>query len=1113
MNKSMALTRLAPHLGLALLLLPLGACSGGGGSGTASSSEGQFSIQTISVSPGQSWQINRPIMFTFSRPVDFDTVNMNTINVARLNGAPAIGSFLLDAADPRRVSFLPACPTVADFSDAGLLPGGVSYRILIPGADSSALTVRSKDGKPLSASQTLVFQTPTTSVLTQLFLDPVSGPPSVLLRQTPGAVGTRLVLGGDVSNPVYFALDPDGLGRPENGLAVPLNLYSQPESRLQVLLEFNQPVSPSLENISASRLRLQFDANPDPDIRNWTPIATQVELVANCTATGATVRLTPVGVLPQNRDLRVFVSAEFEDLVGDRNILPLTDFARMTSDFFKDSNEDPIPFTDELLETFILSGNQVGSLEDTTAVFDGPAAKWSGGRLAASFGFSGSGGPNGTFDFHVPPNTDFILDTVATLVTGGPGGLPVAQQLVLGGRLDVRNLLIPATSTLRFQGPNPALIMASGTVNIHGRIVANGNPGRSVFTVNTPMLPETGGSGQGGGGRGGTGSPITNGASIRGGPGWGAFNVEGLGGEGGESGYSTDGGDNGLRRKVAGGGGGSFGHDQIIANCPDQTLVGLDAEDGFPGAPEALSAPRAPNPMPWGGRVGPKPFNNPTGSAAERVDDFFGVKIADFGTPQARLVVGELPRPWAGAGGGGGGDAVGFDSYPPPTFVANQHKKGAGGGGGAGSLHIQALGSITLHSTGRIEARGGPGGRGESVNWQWSVGGGSGGGSGGHIILQTADKLDFSQAAASSILARGGQGGSGPQNQGGAHEGGERPPNQDSIHTGAAGDNPFSVSGCPTTQPFVRTAGGDGGPGIIQLHVSNLQTDILYPSGGVTQLGNVCRPAPAGFTWTGQAGTSGWTDHLLPEFGSISRSRSKWIPLGEAAVSPFSGTPSPLAFFFEGTNPGTGQVITSGDDVQPLPPVLAPAGTIEDAGLPELDPEDPRTLRLSGADLAPANSFYRDNPYLMRRFEVVVTPQGADPISFDVAAVSYDSSLDVFSLSVGGEDLPTSGSVEVRPRFFLVETSGVQSLLPGNATVQIQFQATRASATGAPDESSIFPGTNQWATNIGQLTNAPVDVNTAFRYFRFQVSFDIGTDLNFDAPQPALDFLRIPYRF
>lgn len=1106
--------RIQAVLGTALLAFGLGSCSGGGGSG-ASSSSAQFALQDIGVSSGQIWQINRPIAFTFTQPVDFSTVNMNTINVAQINGAPAIGSFLLDSQDPRKVYFLPTCPTLADLSDAGLKPGGVAYRILVAGSDSSAVTVRATNGNSLVAGQTLVFQTPSSTILTQLFLDPVTGPPSILTRQAPGQVGTRLVIGGDTANPVYFVRNEFGVGLLENGMEVPLNLYSRPETRVAIYLEFNQPINPSAENVSPSRLRLQYDANPDPAVQAWTPISTQIDLVANCTTSGSTVRLTPIGVLPQDRDLRVFISAEFEDLVGDRNILPLADFARMTSDYFRDGLGFPLPFTDEIRETFLVGGVQPGSIQDANVVFDGPPANWNGGSLSAAFGFSGSGGPGGNFDFHIPPNTDFIFDTSATLVTGGPGGLPVAQQLVIGGRLDVRNLFIPSSSTLRIQGPNPALILASGTVTIQGSIAVNGNPGRSVFTVNTPTLPEGGASGQAGGGRGGTGSYITTGPTPRGGAGFGAFNVEGQGGEGGESGYGTNGGTNGANRKVAGGGGGVFGHDQMLtASCPDQGLIGLDAEDGFPGALTVFSAPRA-APMPWGGRFGPKPFLNPTDSAADRVDDFYGVKIADVGTGNARLVVGELPKPWAGAGGGAGGDAIISDTYPPPSFQFNQHNKGAGAGGGGGSLHIQALGSIIFGNSGRILARGGAGGRGESVNWSWSVGGGSGGGSGGHIILQTANLLDMSALTPGipAITARGGQGGAGPNNQGGAWENGETLSSQDSVHSGdQAGtnqDNPFSPNGCPTTQPFVRTAGGDGGPGIIQFHVSSL-SNIRYPGNQINNLGNLCKPVPHGYTWNGTTGS--WKDHLLPEFGSISRAQSKWIPLGEVTVAPGTVVPDSIAFSFQGTNPANGEIQTTGQYVTALPPILAPAGTIEDGGLPNLQSGDPRTLLLSGADLAPGNAFYRQNPNLLIGFGLEVDQGGGAVTSLLVESAAYDSFSDVFALSVAS-NLPTAGTVRVRPKFFQVYTANEDSLLPNTAKIQIQFQAAPASATGQPNESAVFPAAGQWANDISALTNAPGGVNSSFRFLRFRVSFDIGSNLSFDTPRPALDFLRIPFRF
>src|SRR5688572_18284987 len=142
-------------VGLALLV-GAGCSGGGGGGGGASGAEG-FHVD-VSLEEGAVWQINRPIVLTFSEPVDFSTVSLNTIRIHSAASVPATGVFRLE--DPRTVSFQPSCPTLDDYSDAGLAPGGVSYVLRVPGKRESANTVRSSAGRPLGTQLTRTFATP-----------------------------------------------------------------------------------------------------------------------------------------------------------------------------------------------------------------------------------------------------------------------------------------------------------------------------------------------------------------------------------------------------------------------------------------------------------------------------------------------------------------------------------------------------------------------------------------------------------------------------------------------------------------------------------------------------------------------------------------------------------------------------------------------------------------------------------------------------------------------------------------------------------------------------------------------------------------------------------------
>jgi hypothetical protein len=125
-SKLMTLSRLGA---LAALTLPI-ACSGGGGS-NSSVVGGGFQLVAMSVAPGSTWQINRPIDFTFSQAVDFSSVSLNTISIRSLSGVPASGVFSL--LDDKTVRFQPTCPTLGDLSDSGFQVGGVTYQGRVDG--------------------------------------------------------------------------------------------------------------------------------------------------------------------------------------------------------------------------------------------------------------------------------------------------------------------------------------------------------------------------------------------------------------------------------------------------------------------------------------------------------------------------------------------------------------------------------------------------------------------------------------------------------------------------------------------------------------------------------------------------------------------------------------------------------------------------------------------------------------------------------------------------------------------------------------------------------------------------------------------------------------------
>lgn len=487
-------------------------------------------------------------------------------------------------------------------------------------------------------------------------------------------------------------------------------------------------------------------------------------------------------------------------------------------------------------------------------------------------------GSGGGLDLYVGYGEHLVYDTAGgslplSTITFAPGtdlvqsNTPHGLGFMPGGVIEVDDVVIEEGGLLRVTGPNALVVLARGRVVIRGYIDARGFSSAGVQTLNTTSIPELGAAGCAGGGNGGTGSPNSQGSSPSGLEGSGAFGrVDSSGGRGGETGWSNS--FNVDARRGAGGGGGRLGAD-VLAGAGtgifEQRRIGLDAERGFDNL-QAQHGALPGQPGAQGGAAGASPFvdGNPN-------NDFYG-RLVDAAS--GAVVIGELVRPLAGAGGGGGGDAafVASGSFPGP-FIPTGDEKGAGGGGGGGSVHVLADGPIVFGLSGQIVARGGNGGGGENTLFLNRVGGGSGGGSGGHVVLQSSRFIDFRARYPQTwtvfagfgyaIDSRGGQGGAGAGDVGGASAttggSGETTPHQDACPPG------YATSGFNSCRGHVDGAGGDGGPGIVQLHsprgrvgTSPLTADILLPLGAT--IDQFCAPVPTGLSVAG-------TTYLQPDIG------------------------------------------------------------------------------------------------------------------------------------------------------------------------------------------------------------------------------------------------------
>jgi hypothetical protein len=328
---------------------------------------------------------------------------------------------------------------------------------------------------------------------------------------------------------------------------------------------------------------------------------------------------------------------------------------------------------------------------------------------------------------------------------------------------------------------------------------------------------------------------------------------------------------------------------------------------------------------------------------------------------------------------------------------------------------------------------------------------------------------------------------------------------------------------CPTGFPTaqcrgpVSGAGGDGGPGIVQLHTPNGLGggDILLPPGRT--LRDLCKPLPVAATTTLR---------LMPTFGRTSVARSIWIPMGVGGFDPAATSApffKPATFDFGGVNPATGKVLTTAGVVDLGPTLLGPANIAVQPALPYITLSG-RTIVMDATPLVGGpQQYFLDNPGLLKRSTLRLSQVGVPTNNqrFDVVSAVYDANAipPTLALTTSNADpLLTSFSAgggvaaEVIPTYFKVRTNGALDSLPDTAAVYLKFQAAPATTTGVPDTAQAVPASP--GSDVSVLNAHPN--NAAFRFLRFQVEFDIDAlsqGITPTSPLPALDFLRLPFRF
>ncbi|MBC8405486.1 MAG: hypothetical protein H8E15_09685 [Planctomycetes bacterium] len=532
------------------------------------------------------------------------------------------------------------------------------------------------------------------------------------------------------------------------------------------------------------------------------------------------------------------------------------------------------------------------------------------------------------------------------------------------------------------------------------------------------------------------------------------------------------------------------------------------------------------------GLPGPSIFSN-DGTTS---NDFWGVRVNNDGS----VTPGELLIPWAGAGGGASGDMVIYvrgnngddpltDSFPEPNFPNGRidvYRKGAPGGGGGGQVMVMAIGDIVIGAAGKVLARGGNGMGGESIGWTYGQVSGSGGGSGGHIVLSTASKLDLSEI---DILDSG-QGGD--QNWTIQDEdfyeipiagvyftevlvaiGGRRGWAMSQVNDADLGSGSVIDDGNET---YAIGRGGAGGNGVVQIHVPDPTTDILWPVSRDSEIKNYLHNGDVNNNDLDRdrleeilrvfAAPKPYA--LVPIFSAKSMFRSKWVDTGLAElrqpnVSPPVDFPNYTSSMLQlmGINSSNGSVDVDSGMVSALTQIVS--GSVSDSSLFDFEAQ----IGNASTVFAGLEHFLRQ-PNLLRGYGF--KPNEVLSANRTVVSASYKKSTDTLTLLTDPADgsllVGTGLNWALLPRFFRLTTGGVLDALPAGTGVTIQFQGAEQSGAGTNVPGTPFPDTNTWTSDLSQLQG--------YRFIRYQVVFDIdalASGVNLATPQPLISYLKIPF--
>lgn len=776
--------------GLTVLLLVVGSCDGGGKGGAAG---GAFFLVEFLESGTNAIPRNRTLKFRFSAPVaigqDFFE-RLKIVNVSPTNFSVAIGSYFVSGEE---VTFLPRLPEREDRGDGGFR-ANTSYHVFLKGG---ADALRSTGGDGIAQPQELLFDTseffedPVPSepprALRLLARDPITGQAIDLSRVDPQPQELAQLDSNDLLQQGR-ALDPGAGGAPNYGTPWAFELHvSEPLDPATVTPDMVQ-----LLEIRRDALTGAATADPghvgDP-VSFKVPIL--VEVVQRPDSAGEIqlfIRVQAVQTLVDDARYRLSFSGAIlgidfrrtyigdNGLTGDGDLVPEPGGLGYTTEFLV---YDRPAITASRTVTYdpLADGIEPETGQTTTdanlynaALYNPAFAPGTAVGKVSDFGdggdgnLSASGGSTVVIDTGDVPNAlsgiSIIVTDLDHLDSYTNQGMPASGARTVNGRepmeLQLENLTVSSSSTLRIVGVNPCRMLVRGLVQINGTVDASGSAGANgSLTLSQPGAGGPGGFAGGKSPRGDKSCPLYGGGNCATFDGF--LNLC----AGAKATFP-------FARKGEGPGRGNQGGDSIPywAQMNSDGLVGggHNTGSGGGGGSHAASGSSGENRINAGGAVGTA---GPSCAGA-------GAVGGTGGTPNSSVIgARSMPGPtygdrtardWMGGSGGGGGGSCGEHSGAIGAYGSS----GGGGGGGGGFFEIVSAGAIQVTGGGRIIAAGGQGGAGylepnispqygTTYQSSWNtVSGGGGGGAGGSISLVSGGDISV---VGGLLDARGGAGG------------------------------------------------------------------------------------------------------------------------------------------------------------------------------------------------------------------------------------------------------------------------------------------------------------------------------------------------------------------